>query len=164
MKKNKKIIISIISSIVIVALGIFAYYIFFYDANKLNLTEKEWLNNHKKSVITFNLPNELNVFSKAGKGVFYDFLNTLEKENELTINKTVLPIGEENGLGFTVSKNIDKEDLLVFKDHFVIVGKEYLSINNITNLNGKTIGILSSNISRITENYNTSISFSLAEN
>lgn len=164
MKKNKKIIISIIISILIVALGIFIYYRFFYDANKLNLSEKEWLNSHKTSLITFNIPNELNVFSKSGKGVFYDFLNGLEKENELTLNKTVLPIGEENGLGFVVNKNIDKNDLLVFKDHYVLVSKEKINIHNLTDLNGKTIGALSLDISRITANYNTTISFTQSEN
>ena len=163
MKKTKKIIISIIISILVLGIGIFIYYHYFYDANKLNLTEKEWLNNHKTSVITFNLPNELNVFAKAGKGVFYDFLEGLEKDNELSINKSVMPIGAEDGLGFVVNKKIDSDDLLLFKDHFVIVSKEDASIHNLTDLNGRNVGILSSDISRITTNYSTSIIFNASE-
>ncbi len=164
MKKTKKIIISIVISILIVSLGIFVYYRYFYDANKLNLTEKEWLNNHKTSIITFNLPNDLNVFAKDGKGVFYDFLSGLEKENEININKNINSIGEENGLGFTISKNIDKDDLLIYKDHFVIVSKEYKSIHNLTDLNGSTIGALANDISRISANYTNNITFNTIEN
>lgn len=164
MKKTKKIIISIVISILIVSLGIFVYYRYFYDANKLNLTEKEWLNNHKTSIITFNLPNDLNIFAKAGKGVIYDFLDGLEKENEISINKTIVPIGQENGLGFVVNKNIDKNDLLIFKDHYVIISKEYKSIHNLTDLNGTTIGALSTDISRISANYTTNITFNSIEN
>lgn len=164
MKKTKKIIISIIISILIVSLGIFVYYRYFYDENKLNLTEKEWLNNHKTSVISFNLPNDLNVFAKDGKGVFYDFLSGLEKENEININKNINSIGEENGLGFTISKNIDKDDLLIYKDHFVIVSKEYKSIHNLTDLNGSTIGALANDISRISANYTNNITFNTIEN
>ena len=164
MKKTKKIIISILVSLLVVGLGIFVYYKYFYDANKLNLTEKEWLNSHKTSVITFNLPNDLNVFATSGKGVFYDFLEAFEKDNEININKNILSIGEENGLGFVVDKKIDKDDLLIFKDHYVIVSKEYASIHDLTDLNGKNIGALSADINKITANYNTTIVFNAAEN
>ena len=78
MKKTKKIIISVASALLILGLGIFIFYKFFYDENRLNLTEKEWLNSHKTTVISFNIPNDLNIFSKAGKGVFYDFLNEFD--------------------------------------------------------------------------------------
>ncbi len=163
MKKNKKIIISVLSSIIIVALGIFGYYKFFYDANKLNLTEKEWLSKNKSTIVTFNVPNELNVFSKAGKGVFYDFLNGLEKDNEITLNKTVINIGEENGLGFVVKKEIDSDDLLVFSDHYVLVGKNYISIHSLSDLIGKSVGALSTDVSRITANYSDAINFTPAQ-
>ena len=161
MKKNKKLIISIAISILIVSFGIFIFYKLFYDGNKLSLGEKDWLNRNKSSVITINLPNELNVFASAGKGVFYDFLSGFEKENEININKNILPIGEENGLGFTINRKIDKNDLLIFRDHYVVVGKNYQSINSLNNLIGKNIGSTKDYINRITDNYNVSLSFAL---
>jgi diguanylate cyclase (GGDEF)-like protein len=164
MKKRKKIIISIIVSILIVILGLFGYYKFFYDENKLNLTEKEWINSHKSSVITFNIPSDLNIFASSGKGVFYDFLSELEKEYEISLNKNVVSIGEENGLGFVVSEDIDDDDLLIYQDHLVIVAKEMQDFKNITDLNGKTVGGLSSDISRITSNYQTTATYNTLEN
>ena len=164
MKKNKKVFISIAISILIVSLGIFIFYKFFYNANKLSLSEKEWLNKNKSSVITINLPNDLNIFAKNGKGVFYDFISGLEKANEMQINKNIIPLGEENGLSFTINSKIDKDDLLIFRDHYVVVGKEHLNIHNLSDLNGKNVGVIGNNISRITDNYNLSLNIALSEN
>ena len=162
MKKTKKIIISVISSILIVALGIFIYYKFFYDANKLNINEKEWLNNKKTSVISFNVPGDLNVFSASGKGVFYDFLDGFEKEYEVTLNKNV--INDNNSLGFVVSKDINKNDLLIYKDHYVIVGKNSIDIKDILDFNGSNIGGLAQDIALINSNYKTNITFTPSDN
>ena len=164
MKKIKKIIISILLSILFISLGIFIYYKVFYNANKLNLTEKEWLNKNKSSMITFNIPNDLNVFAASGKGVFYDLLNGLAQDNEMKINKNVVSLNEENGLGFVVNKSMDQNDLLIFKDHFVIVGKEYSSINSLLDLNGQAVGGLADGIGRLTANHKTSINFEGSEN
>ena len=86
MKKNKKIIISAVISILIVLLGVFVYYKFFYDRNALNLMEKEWLDKHKNVVTSINVSNDINIFSRAGKGVLFDFIKDFEDTNEIKIN------------------------------------------------------------------------------
>ena len=40
----------------------------------LSVTEKEWISNNKNNVISLNVINDLNVFGKDGKGVFFDFI------------------------------------------------------------------------------------------
>ena len=162
-KKTKRIIFSIISSILIVGLGIFIYYKLFYDANKLNLTEQDWLNNNKNTVITFNLPSNLNIFAKDGEGVFFEFLKELEEKYEININKNVTTTSDNNALSFVINKSIDKDDLLIFKDHYVIVSKEQANIKAISDLNGKTIGGISTDVSRVTANYGTAAVYTIVE-
>lgn len=163
MKKNKKIIISVISSVLILALGIFIYYRFFYDANKLNLTEKEWLNNHKTNIISFNVLNDINILGKDGEGLFYDFLNGLQETDGIKINPNIVNRTVTTGLGFAVNKKTTNNDLLFYKDHYVILSKNYLDIKELTDFNGKNIGALSDDISRINANYKAHISYTVIE-
>ncbi len=159
MKKRRKLIISIISAIAILGIGIFVYYKFFYDANKLNLVEQEWINDHKTSLINFNIPNDINVFAKTGKGVFYDFLSDLEKDDSINFNRNINDKNEVNGLGFVVNDKIDAKDLLIYTDHYVIVSREANSIRNINDLRGLTIGALASDISKMSANYNNNLTY-----
>ena len=86
MKKAKKIIIVIVSLLLIVGIGCFIYFNYLYDSNKLNIKEKEWINNNINKVVSFGIPANINNFSKNGSGVFYDFTSDLESEYKLNIN------------------------------------------------------------------------------
>lgn len=163
MKRKKKLIISIISLVVAAIIGIFVYYNYFYDANKLNISEKEWINDNKSNIISFNVPSELNVFGKDGKGVFYDYLDELSNKYDINIDKKITPISGGTGIGFAVTKDITDKDLLFYQDHYVIIGRDYEVVTSITELNGKTIGGLADGISRVNSSYKTSITFSTYE-
>lgn len=163
MKRKKKLIISIISLVVAAIIGIFVYYNYFYDANKLNISEKEWINDNKSNIISFNVPSELNVFGKDGKGVFYDYLDELSNKYDINIDKKITPISGGTGIGFAVTKDITDKDLLFYQDHYVIIGRDYEVVTSITDLNGKTIGGLADGISRVNSSYKTSITFSTYE-
>lgn len=163
MKRKKKLIISIISLVVAAIIGIFVYYNYFYDANKLNISEKEWINDNKSNIISFNVPSELNVFGKDGKGVFYDYLDELSSKYDINIDKKITPISGGTGIGFAVTKDITDNDLLFYQDHYVIIGRDYEVVTSITDLNGKTIGGLADGISRVNSSYKTSITFSTYE-
>ena len=163
MKRKKKLIISIISLVVAVIIGIFVYYNYFYDANKLNISEKEWINDNKSNIISFNVPSDLNVFGKDGKGVFYDYLDELSNKYDINIDKKITPISGGTGIGFAVTKDITDNDLLFYQDHYVIIGRDYEVVTSITDLNGKTIGGLADGISRVNSSYKTSITFSTYE-
>lgn len=163
MKRKKKLIISIISLVVAAIIGIFVYYNYFYDANKLNISEKEWINDNKSNIISFNVPSELNVFGKDGKGVFYDYLDELSNKYDINIDKKITPISGGTGIGFAVTKDITDNDLLFYQDHYVIIGRDYEVVTSITDLNGKTIGGLADGISRVNSSYKTSITFSTYE-
>lgn len=163
MKRKKKLIITIVSLVLVAIAGIFVYYNYFYDANKLNISEKEWINDNKANIISFNVPSELNVFGKDGKGVFYDYIEDLSKKYNINIDKKITPISGGTGIGFSVTKDIFDKDLLFYQDHYVIVGRDYEVITSVSDLNGKTIGGLSDGISRLNSSYKTSITFNTYE-
>lgn len=163
MKRKKKLIITIVSLVLVAIAGIFVYYNYFYDANKLNISEKEWINDNKANIISFNVPSELNVFGKDGKGVFYDYIEDLSKKYNINIDKKITPISGGTGIGFSVTKDISDKDLLFYQDHYVIVGRDYEVITSVSDLNGKTIGGLSDGISRLNSSYKTSITFNTYE-
>ena len=59
---------------------------------KLTNLEQEWINDNKSNIVSFNVPSDLNVFGKDGKGVFYDYLDELS--NKYDINVKVNSIGK----------------------------------------------------------------------
>lgn len=163
MKKTKKIVITVISIICVLAIIIFGYYYYFYDANKLNLKEKKWLDDNKTNVISFNVPSDLNVFALNGSGVFYDFLDDLAKNYDLKINKNIVNATTNNSLGFTLTKEKNNEDLLLYKDHYVVVSKNNDVITSLDDLKGNNIGGLADAISRVSASYNINAKFASYE-
>ena len=114
MKKAKKYIIACISILFVIGLSLFIYFTFIYDKNKLSIREKEWLSNNSKNVISFGVTPGINVFSKDGVGVFYDFIDDFANQYELNIDKTVS--NNSTSLGFVFSDKQVNEDLLFYKD------------------------------------------------
>ena len=157
MKKFKKIIIISIVVILVLILGIFGFYKVFKNKNSLSITEKTWINNNKNSIYTIFVPNDINIFGKSGEGVFFDFINDLEKDLSLKLNSTVYSINNNNdSLGFNVSTNYDNRDLLIDVDYYVLVDKNNVSVSNINNLSNKNIGIISDDLKYVSEYYNLS--------
>lgn len=148
MKKAKKYIIAIISILLVVGLSIFVYFSFIYDKNKLSIREKEWISNNSKNVISFGVAPGINIFSKDGAGVFYDFIDDFAKEYELNIDKTVS--NSSSSLGFVFSDKQLNEDLLFFKDYYVVVSKDYKVVNNLNDLKDGVLSGLSDSVSKLT--------------
>ena len=158
MKKlsNKKIIISVvIIAILLIAIGIGTYFIL-KDEYKLTVEEKEWITKNVDTVQNVNVPNNIDIFGSQGSGVLYDFLQDLEQEYGLTVNKITYNIGEEVGEGsFKSVYTISDDDVVFFKGHYVVVSKNKKSISSITQLANKQVGILSADETRINQYLNS---------
>lgn len=159
MKKTKKIIITVISVILIIAVGLFIYFKFFYDDNKLNLIEKEWINKNKSSLVTVNIPNALNIFASDGKGVFYDFLDEFTKDTDIQINKNITSLSGGSGLGFIITKDYINEGLLLYTDHYIVISKNDNVITDYNDLKGNTVGGLSDAVARLNSSYQSGITY-----
>lgn len=149
MIKKKKYIILLISIIAFVLIGIVVFSIF-QDKNKLNSKEKSWLKNNSKQFIDVRVLNDVNTFGFNGQGVFFDFLNDFKKKYSLGINVITYNHGAISpGISFQLNNTVSPEDVVLYKDHFVVVSKTSQAINNINDLNDKKIGVLNTDLSYV---------------
>lgn len=155
MKKIKKIIIISVISIVLVASMVFGVYKIFKDKNSLTISEKTWISNNKNSVYTISVPNDINVFGKNGKGVFFDFVSDLDKKLDLKLNSMVYNLSDsDDSFGFKVDVNYDKRDLLIYTDYYVLLSNTSNSIVDLSSINNNSIGILNDDLSYVSSLYN----------
>lgn len=151
--KNKKIIIISIVIIIILILSLGTYYIFTKEDKDttLNLLEKQWIENNKNKVIDMGIVNEIPVFNYNGEGLFFDFLNSLEKITNLEFNKISYTIDSkiESPYAFKIVDQVSENDILIYQDNYVLLTKnkvKYSSPNKISNLR---IGVLKNDLSGV---------------
>ena len=160
MKKTKNLIITGTVIITILVLGIFIYRQYFHDENRLSIKEREWIEQNKSTVITVNIPNDLNVFGHNGAGVFFDFFDALVKQTNISINKNVTSIkDDENGLGFFVSKEIKPENLRIYQDHYILVGKNEEVVSSFSEVKNNKIGVLGDTLASVGAYYDEPMTY-----
>lgn len=153
MKKNKKIIILFGMIIAVLAIAIIVIINLLKDNNKLNILEKQWINNNNKIIYNIGVKNNTNIFGKDGSGVFFDFIDDFSNEYNLSINATTYTDNKTSEkIYFRITSEPDKDkDLILYQDHYVVVGKKYNSFNNIKDLQNKKIGVLSAQLPIISD-------------
>ena len=131
-------------------------------------TNNPWISyfadNNKANKININVPNNLNVFGYKGIGVFFDFLEDFEKNYSVSFNKNaILTNSEPNGLGFVTGKDVTNSDLLVFKDHYILIGKTEEVITDFSDITGNSIGVTSDTLARISNIYSENMVYNTYE-
>lgn len=127
------------------------------EDTKLNLTEKKWIENNKKEVINISLVNDIPLFSNDGNGVFFDFTDKFEELTDLSLNLISYSSEDEvreNDLYFEVVKESDEskikdDEMVFFKDYYVLVSKKSEKINTPDQIKDKKIGVLASNLADV---------------
>lgn len=151
MKKKKSIIIIIVSILLVIGISVGLYFIL-NDKNKLTVAERNWINNNIGTIQNINVVNNVNVFGKNGSGVYYDFISDFETEYGLDVNPITFNEGSNpSGITFGVKRSIGENDILFYTDHYVLVSKNNDIISKEENLNGKSIDILSSDLSNVSK-------------
>lgn len=151
--KNKKrnILIIAISVIILIIIGTIIYHAL-NDASRLTTTEKEWITTNTGTVQSIGIMNNVDVLGKNGQGVFYDFIEDIKNEYNLTVNPVTYNIGEEPvNKAFKIKTDIDNNDIVFYEGHYVLIGKTFANINSLKDLSNIKIGILSNDKSRFDE-------------
>lgn len=153
MNKKRAIIISI-AIIFILLIGGFTYY-FLTKEDKittLNLFEKQWIENNKNNVIDMSIMSDIPILSYNGEGLIVDFLDSLNKETNLSFNKISYKLNDEvkTEYAFKAVDEKDENSILIYEDNYVIVTKEktYLTIEELAKLN---IGVLNDNLEKVNQ-------------
>ena len=160
-KKNQKINIK---KILLIAIPLFILIlsislgIYFTKKNNENgvfsILEKRWIEKNKSTVIDVSILNDVPIFGNEGKGVFFDFLNDFSKETNLEFN--MIPYSadktsENNKYIFEINNKtkLDDNELLFFKDNYVLISKDSKKVKKFTNLEDVTIGALDNELTTI---------------
>ena len=139
MKKKKLIIIFLV--ILLISLSIFIGIKILNDKQRLCVIEKQWLNANKNNVISVNVINDLNVFGKDGKGLFYDFLNSLSENYNIEINPVTFNSQNKATGAFLGYSLTEKNFQSFFDDEFVVVNKSEKIIKSLDDIKNYKIGI-----------------------
>ena len=152
--KKKFIIIGIVVAIILFVGGIILFKNM-NNKNSLSNDEKKWLDNNSNKVLSIIVPNDIPVFGSTGAGVFFDFIDFLAEDLNLKINKnTVSYLSENSGYGFQVSSKYDKDALLMYKDHYVLVSKNTGILYDAKQIPSLNVGIINSSLTLVKEYYN----------
>ncbi len=165
MKKRKRILlIVIIATIVVFGIGIALYHALI-DENSLSINEKKWLDRNSSNVIQISIPNDIPVFGSTGEGVFFDYIEYLNKKTNLNISKNMVSYhSSPSGYHFEINDTYEKDELLLYKDHFVLVSKNNGVLSNDDSIISLKPGIVNSTAEMVTNYYNTNNeSFTLYE-
>ena len=149
---NKKKIIII--TLIVLILGSISLAHFFTKEDKetsLTVSDKKWIEDNRNSVIDFSALNGIPVISDNGNGLIFDFLTSLEEDTDLEFNKLSYEKEENGTAGYVISKKskLDKNDILLYQDDYVLVSKEknyYLKASELKNMN---IGLLTDDLENI---------------
>ena len=158
MKKNKKtnkiVILSIIGVLLVVCLIVFILN-YTKDSSSFSLLEKNWINSHKSNVIDVSVYNDVPVYGQDGEGMIFSYLEEFTNSYGIKFNKVSYLNGGQTNLknvAFKIvnfSDNLGDNDIELFRDYYVLVGKTGTDINNIKDLRDKAVGVLDDDISNV---------------
>lgn len=140
-KKKKKSIIIVFAIIIILVSGFLGtlYYIT-STVNNYSYSEKKWISENTDTTYDVYVEPSLPIFSNNGKGVYYEYLNALKEDTGLNLN---IVTTDTSNIKLVNKNYVGNDDIVIYKDHFIVVGEKD-TVNKLTDLGGKTIGVLES--------------------
>ena len=151
-ERMKKVIIAIVSVVVLLGIagGVF-YFLNKEDSDStLTILEKQWIEDNKNTIQDFSIVNKLPIFTYDGEGVIYDFLADLEEKTGLEFNKLTYKDGDDipSTYAFTIKDKAAENDILVYQDNYVLLGKNNLKYLKLESISDKTIGVLETDLDK----------------
>ncbi len=155
-KKRNIIIVSIVLILVSFGIGAVVYNLI-VDENSLSINERKWIDNNNSNLVSVAVPNDIPVFGTAGEGVFFDFLDYLKKDANLKINTNMVSyLSANTGYRFQITNNYERDALLLFKDHFVLVSKSTGLINDTSVIPELSVAVVNSTLSQVADYFDVS--------
>ena len=138
------------------------------DRNNLTITEKQWIENNKNLLQDFSIVDNVPIFSDAGTGVVFDFLTSLEENTGLDFNELSYSYGGNptSDYAFKIVSKKEKNDILIYRDNFVLVTKEKMSYNTTADIKNISVGVLNNHLEEVEKylNGSTNVTYTTVEN
>ena len=158
MKKNNKInkiiILSIIALIFTISLVIFILN-YTKDDSSFSILEKNWISNHASNIVDISVYNDVPIYGQDGEGIIFSYLEKFTESYGVEFNKiSYLTDNDKNlkNIAFRIldyDTELTNNDILMYNDYYVIVGKEKDTINDISDLENSSLGVLDEDVSNI---------------
>ena len=154
MKKRLIIIIPLL----IAAITFFFVYRYYNKEDKtttLTVTEKRWVEENKDKSYDFEIINDYPLYGINGEGVIFDFIEDFETKVGIEFNKIpYLKTSKPTTTNYRISildneEKLSKNDLFLFNDNYVAVGKVYQRINHIDDMQNIVFGVLQTDIEEV---------------
>ena len=150
MNNVKKIIIAIVSFLLIIFIAL----IYFYnkDDYNLNTRDKTYLQSISNDKIDIETISDYPVYKTVNLELL-KYFNAKTSLNFLETSYSKDSTSSKNSYRFRtlgISENLSDKDLLLVKDNYVALSKQYTKINNIKDFSSKTVGVLNKDLNDIT--------------
>lgn len=163
--RNKKIILILI--VILLSLAGLTYYIYTKGDKEttLNLLEKQWIEKNKNNIIDMGIVSNVPVFTEGGSGLFFDFLNSLEEQTDLSFNYVPNTYENESNsdYSFSIVSELDKNDIVVYEDNYVLISRDNKVYLDPSDLSG-TIGVINSDLDLTNKYLNADVTYKTFEN
>ena len=152
MKNSRKRTFIILFVTLFIILGGFFVYRLLQDENKLTVTEKQFITSNDNKNINVNVINDVNIFGSNGVGLYYDFLNSVEEEYNLSFNYVTTKSGDSETGEVMLTKASSKPShaTLIYTDHYVLVSKTSQNIGDVSKITGDVGVVTGTNLNNIT--------------
>lgn len=154
MKKKLIIIIPLLIA-AIAFLFVYRYYNKEDKTTTLTVQEKRWVEENKNNSYDFEVVNDYPLYGMNGEGVIFNFLTDLEENVGIKFNKIpYLKDSKPTTTGYKIQildndYKLKDNDLILFSDNYIIVGKEYERINRTKDLKNITLGVFENDAEEI---------------
>ena len=155
MKKKLIIIIPIVIAL-LVFVGLYTFLNYTDDKTNLTVLEKRWITNNSGTKYDLEIVNDVPIFSMAGTGVIFDFIDNFEMDTGLEFNKiSYLKTAEPttNGLRFRILNNdtaLTDNDLLLAEDGYVAISTKNVRYDSIEEIQDEVIGVFTADAGELT--------------
>lgn len=146
---KKKVLIILPFFIALIAfIFVYRYYNKTDHTTSLTVTEKRWVEENSDKEFDFEIVNDYPLYATNGNGVIFDFIKDFEEKIGIEFNKiSYLKTQEPTGKSYRIKilDNDDKlteNDLFLYNDNYVIVGKRHERIIHIKDLKNLKLGVL----------------------
>lgn len=170
MKKKSVYIFVLILVLIAILVSLIVVSVNKSNEYNLSLSEKNWIEKNKTKIFSLDIQNGLIYFSKDGSGLFFDYIDYVQSKTKLQVEPIIYNDTKMSNTYFHIMKKgidekIGKKDYILYEDNYVIVGKSKDRLTNPNLLANKKIGVISSDISKVSYFLNiNSISYSTYSN
>lgn len=146
---KKKVLIILPFLIAIIAfVFVYRYYNKENHTTTLTVTEKRWVEDNSDKEFDFEIVNDYPLYGTNGNGVIFDFINDFEENigiefNKISYLKTEKPTGKSYRIKILDNNaKLTDNDLFLFNDNYVVVGKTHERIVHIRDMKNLKLGVL----------------------